>query len=74
MTKKQFSTKGERAKAPLEIIHTDVCGPLNIKARGIYEYFIIFIDDYSRFKYAYLMQKKSKTFEKFKEFRTEVEN
>ena len=33
-----------------------------------------FIDDYSRFGYVYLMKRKSKVFEKFKEFRDEVEN
>ena len=58
----------------LELIHSDVCGPISIQARGGYEYFITFTDDYSRFDYVYLMKWKSKTFEKFKEFRVEVEN
>ncbi|XP_024027517.1 uncharacterized protein LOC112093412 [Morus notabilis] len=71
--KRPFSAKGERAKTPFEIINTDVCGPLNVKAMGGYEYFVTFIDDHSRFEYTYLMQKKSETFEKFKEFRVEVE-
>ncbi|KAL6327640.1 hypothetical protein AAG906_022203 [Vitis piasezkii] len=53
MTKRPFSTKGERAKVPLEIIHTDVCGPLNVKSRGGYKYFITFIDYYSRYAYVY---------------------
>ena len=35
---------------------------------------ITFSDDYSRFGYVYLMKRKSETFEKFKEFRAEVEN
>ena len=74
MTKRPFKTKGYRAKEPLELIHSDVCGPINVKARGGYEYFITFIDDYSRYGYVYLMQRKSETFEKFKEFRAEVEN
>ncbi|RVW52634.1 Retrovirus-related Pol polyprotein from transposon TNT 1-94 [Vitis vinifera] len=73
MTKRPFSAKGERAKVPLEIIHTDVCGPLNVKARGGYEYFVTFIDDYSRYGYVYLIQRKSEAFEKFKEFRAEAE-
>ena len=42
--------------------------------RGGYEYFITFIDDYSRYGYLYLMHHKSETFEKFKEFKAEVEN
>ena len=47
---------------------------MSIQARGGYEYFITFTNDYSRFGYAYLMKWKSETFEKFKEFRAEVEN
>ena len=73
MTKRPFSGKGERAKEPLQLVHSDVCGPLNVQARGGYEYFVSFIDDYSRYGYIYLMQRKSETFEKFKEFRAEAE-
>ena len=47
---------------------------MSTQARGGYEYFITFIDDYSRFGYVYLMKRKSEAFEKFKEFRVEVEN
>ena len=64
----------ERATDLLEIIHTDVCGPMNIKARDKYHYFLTFTDDLSRYGYIYLMQHKSETFEKFKEFQSEVEN
>ena len=62
-----------RAKEPLQLVHSDVCGPLNVLARGGHEYFILFIDDYSRYGYVYLMQKKSETFGKFKEFLAEAE-
>ena len=34
MTKTPFYGTMERAKDLLEIIHTDVCGPMNIEARG----------------------------------------
>ena len=58
----------------LKLIHSDVCSPMSIQARGGYEYFITFTDYYSRFGYVYLMKRKSEAFEKFKEFRAEVEN
>ena len=74
MTKTPFSGTMERATDLLEIIHTDVCGPMNIEARGRYHYFLIFIDDLSRYEYIYLMKHKSEIFEKFKEFQSEVEN
>ena len=73
MTKRPFSVKGERSKEPLQLVHSDFCGPLSVQARGGYEYFITFIDDYSRYGYVYLIHKKSETFGKFKEFMAEAE-
>ena len=64
----------ERATDLLEIIHTDVCSPMSVEARGGYHYFLTFTDDLSRYGYIYLMKHKSETFEKFKEFQSEVEN
>ena len=44
------------------------------KPGGGYVYFVIFTDDYSWYGFAYLMYYKSEAFEKFLEFRHEVEN
>ena len=74
MTIRPFKAKCNRAKEVLDLIHTDLYGPMNISARGGYEYFITFIDDYSRYGYIYLMHHKSEAFEKFKEYKAEVEN
>ena len=74
MTKTLFFGKMERATNLLEIIHTDVCGPMSVEARSGYRYFLTFIDDLSRYEYIYLMKHKSETFDKFKEFQSEVEN
>ena len=74
MTKSPFKGSFERASDLLEIIHTDVCGPMSTTARGGFHYFITFTDDFSRYGYVYLMKHKSETFEKFKEFQNEVEN
>ncbi|KAK0607649.1 hypothetical protein LWI29_018134 [Acer saccharum] len=74
MTKRTFSAKGARATKCLGLIHTDVCGPMSTQARGGYEYFITFTDDYSRFGYVCLMRHKSDAFDMFKAFKAEVEN
>ena len=74
MTKTLFFGTMERANDLLEIIHTDVCGPMSVEARGGYRYFLTFTDDLSRYGYIYLIKHKSETFEKFKEFQSEVEN
>ena len=56
MTKCPFNSKGRRVQDLLKLIHLDVCGLMSIQARGGYEYFITFTDDYSRFGYVYLMK------------------
>ena len=73
MTKTPFSGTMERATDLLEIIHTDVCDPMSVDARGKYRYFLTFIDDLSRYGYIYLMKHKSEIVERFKEFQSEVE-
>ena len=74
MNKTLFSGTMERANDLLEIIHTDVCGPTSLEAHGGYHYFPTFTDDLSRYGCIYLMKHKSETFEKFKDFESEVEN
>ena len=74
MTKTLFSGTMGRANDLLEIIDTDVCGPMSVEARSGYHYFLTSTDDLSRYGYIYLMKHKSKTFEKFEEFQSEVEN
>ena len=68
ITKRSFSAKDNKSQGILKLIHTNVCVPLNVRARGDFEYFITFIDDYSRYDYVYLLQRKSESFKKFKEF------
>ena len=51
-----------------------MCGPLSSTARGGFQYFITFTDDFSIYGYVYLMKHKSKSFEKFKIFKNEVQN
>ena len=52
----------------LEMIHTDVCGPMNIGSIGGSKYFVTFIDDFSRYVCVYYLKQKSEVLSKFKEF------
>jgi hypothetical protein len=74
MTKASFTSKSERVSDFLGLVHIDVCGPMSSVARCGFQYFITFIDDFSRYGYIYLMRHKSESFEKFKEFQNEVQN
>ena len=49
MIKLPFKKKNECVSDALDLIHSDVCGPMNIAVREGYYYFIIFIDDLSRY-------------------------
>ena len=72
-TTKPFSSSENRATELLEIIHTDICGPVNVNSSGGARYILTFIDDYSRYVFVYFLKNKSQTFETFKEFKAMVE-
>ena len=55
-----------RARDILDIIHTDVCGPMQPKSICGNKYSVTFIDDKSRFTAIYFMQRKDEVFDKFK--------
>jgi hypothetical protein len=58
----------------LEIIHTDICGPFNVKSIDGFNLFITFTDDFSRYGYIYPIREWSEALDKFKIFKAEVEN
>ena len=68
MTKWLFSSKENRAIKYLELVHIDMCGPINVQARVSYKYLITFMDDYFIYDYVYLMHRKSESLEIFSEF------
>lgn len=57
----------------LELVHSDICGPINPTSNGGKRYFITFIDDYSRKTRVYFLQEKSEAFSALKNFKTLVE-
>ena len=74
MTISLFVRQMARANDVLEIIHSDVCGPFSEMARGRFYYFITFIDDLSRYRHFFLRKNKRESFERFKEFKAQIEN
>ena len=73
-TKKTFPSSKSKAKRILEIIHSDVCGPMSSSSLSGYVYYVSFIDDISRKTWIYFMKKKDEVFSKFKEFKALIEN
>ncbi|CAJ2663992.1 unnamed protein product [Trifolium pratense] len=63
-----------RATKKLELVHSDICGPINPTSNGGNRYFMTLTDDYSRKTWTYVMSEKSNAFNVFKTFKALVEN
>ncbi len=75
MQRKSLPKQSEhRATRPYEVIHTDVCGPMQVKSKGGSEYLLTFTDDYSRYATVFFLKSKSEVLSKFVEYLNGVEN
>lgn len=62
-----------RAQETLELVHSDICGPISPTSISGKRYSLCFIDDYSRKAWVYLLEEKSEAFILFKIFKRKVE-
>ena len=69
-----FPRSNHRAKSVLRLIHSDIFGPMFVKALSGAEYFLTFIDDHSRKTWIYFLKTKDEVFCRFKEFKALVAN
>ncbi|MCO5549363.1 hypothetical protein L7F22_002833 [Adiantum nelumboides] len=70
-----FSQDGfVRATRKLQLVHSDVCGPMRTPSVGNSLYFVTFIDDFSRFCWVYPLKAKSYVFANFQHYVSMVEN
>jgi len=69
----KFSETRSRAKRPLELIHTDVCGPIDPTTWNNKKYFITFLDDYTHYTLVYLLENKYEVQDIIKQYVERVE-
>jgi hypothetical protein len=60
------------SNAPHELVFSDVWGPAP-SSFGNHSYYVSFIDDFSKYRWIYLLKHKSKVFKKFRSFQAHVE-
>ena len=63
-----------RATKILEMVHTDLCGPMQVPSHGGSRYVLTFTDDFSRYTTVYFLHSKSDTLDKFKDYVKLMEN
>ena len=68
-----FPASDNRSTGILDLIHIDISGRMSHVSLGGYEYYVIFIDDYSRRTWIYFLKTKREVFSLFKDFKALVE-
>lgn len=68
-----FIKSNTRAMKSLQLIHSDLCGPMENTSIGGSRYFLTFIDDHTRKVFVYFLSSKEQTLEKFQEFKAFAE-
>lgn len=72
ISKPFYSRGGERSSRVLQLIHSDVCGPITPPTHNGKRYFVTFMDDFTHFTVVNLMEKKSEVMDRIQRngFRT----
>jgi hypothetical protein len=72
-TRVVFPDNAYRALSKLQLVHTDVCGPMHNESLNGSKYFLLFVDDYSRYCWVYFLKSKSDVFAEFVKLKAAVE-
>ena len=68
-----FASRNESCvSSPFHLVHSDIWGPINTPSLLGFRYFVIFVDDYSKVTYLYLMKQRSELYSIFKSFYMEI--
>ena len=57
----------------LDIVHSDLTGPMEVPLISRSHYVLLFVDDRSRYKHCFILRKKTEAFDCFKEYKGLVE-
>ena len=68
-----FRTSKFTAHSPLELVHSDVWGPTPVSSINEFKYYVLFVDQYTRFTWIYFLKHKSEVFPMFVKFKSMVE-
>lgn len=73
-TRLPFPTQANfRADKPLQLVHADLYGPITPVTLGGNKYFLLLVDDLSRWMWVYMIKEKSDALSTFNKYRALVE-
>lgn len=62
-----------QAKKPLELVHTDICGLISPITSGGNRYFLLLVDDFSRYMWIEFFRNKNRALMAFKKVKADIE-
>lgn len=68
-----FPNSSIKSVRPLELVHMDLSGTIRIPNPENYKYFLLLVDDYSRYKVVALLKRKTEVFAAVKAFKERFE-
>jgi len=63
-----------QAEEKLKLVHVDLCGPISPETAGGNKYFMLLVDDHSRWMEVHMLKSKDQALAAFVKYKVEVEN
>ena len=73
-TKLPFQSSTSATSAPLELVHSGLCGKMGEKSIVGVEYFLNFLDHHTHYCWVYPLERKNQVLACFMEWKAEVDN
>uniref|UniRef100_A0A2N9GCI3 Integrase catalytic domain-containing protein n=1 Tax=Fagus sylvatica TaxID=28930 RepID=A0A2N9GCI3_FAGSY len=68
-----FPTSNKTVNSPFELIHADLWGPAPVVASNSFRFYLVLVDEFTKFTWVYLLKHKSETFQVFTQFRAMID-